>query len=165
MITPVELLCTTSPLSMHSSYQQNHCTHKQIHGHSSRPRTKSCYVTKDCDDKSQRRCFFVDGTWRGPLTFVYTLFGFVQSSCFCWTTDTSQEHLQLKRQIKDGFGTKVEGWEWLRNFGPFRGCFIPLYLFGGSSYLFKLGGKGTYTISMQDLLTIVKETHLCKRFD
>ena len=38
---------------------------------------------------------------RGSLMFVYTLFVFVQSSFF---------------KIKGGFGTKVEGWELIRNF-------------------------------------------------
>ena len=31
---------------------------------------------------------------------------------------------------------------------PFWGYFIPLYLFWVSSYLSKVGGKGTYAISM-----------------
>ena len=40
-----------------------------------------------------------------PLMFVYTLFGVVRSSRFCWTADTSQGHLELKRRIKGRSGT------------------------------------------------------------
>ena len=65
MITSVEISCTTPPLSMQSSHGQNNCTHKTIHGYSSRPRTKSCQpkiVTANHNED-----VFVHGTWRGPF--------------------------------------------------------------------------------------------------
>ena len=50
---------------------------------------------------------------RGPLMFCSHTgsLGVDWSSCFCWTADTSQGHLELKRRNKGGLGTKVRDWE------------------------------------------------------